>query len=58
MKSFSGLLTHLLIVFFKNQIGPGKQFRSCNEMAKFLGLGDTTRSKLFNFLKGSDTLNY
>lgn len=36
-------------------IGNGKRFHSPNEMAQYLGLGDTRHTKLYNFFKGSDT---
>ncbi len=41
--------------FFESQIGQGKPFATRVDMARFLGLPQTQATKLFNFLKGSDT---
>ncbi len=41
--------------FFSSQIGPGKPFGTRVDLARFLGLPQTQATKLFNFLKGSDT---
>lgn len=41
--------------FFADQIGSGKRFATRVDMARFLGLPQTQATKLFNFLKGSDT---
>jgi len=40
---------------FEDQIGPDKRFPTPAEMARFLGLPKTQASRLFNFLKGTDT---
>ena len=40
---------------FNSLIGAGKQFENQSEMARFLGLKVSTATKLYNFLKGSDT---
>ena len=47
--------SELLLAFFNDMVGPGKRFPSRVEMARFLGLPQTQATKLFNFLKGSDT---
>ena len=46
---------HWLVKKFEELIGPEERFKTKNEMAAFLGLGETTRTRLFNFLDGSDT---
>lgn len=40
---------------FNSLIGDGKQFETQSEMARFLGLKVSKATKLYNFLKGSDT---
>lgn len=47
--------TDWIITFFESKIGPGKEFATRVDMARFLGLSQTQQTKLFNFLKGSDT---
>ena len=37
---------HWLAQKFEAMIGEGKKFKTRNEMAMFLGLGETTRTKL------------
>ena len=41
--------------YFCSIIGKGKRFSSNAQMARFLGLGSTTATKLYSFLKGADT---
>lgn len=41
--------------FFKSKIGPGQEFATAAAMAAYLGIEKTKATKLFNFLKGSDT---
>ncbi len=41
--------------YFNDIIGEGKRFSTQTEMARFLGLKPTTATKLYSFLKGSDT---
>lgn len=41
--------------YFASQIGKGKRFETRAEMARFLGLGKTTQTQLFNFLDGKNT---
>ena len=41
--------------YFNSIIGEGKRFPNQTEMARFLNLKKTTATKLFSFLKGSDT---
>lgn len=47
--------TDWIIRFFESKIGHGKEFATRVDMARFLGLSPTQQTKLFNFLKGSDT---
>lgn len=47
--------TDWIISFFESKIGHGKEFATRVDMARFLGLSPTQQTKLFNFLKGSDT---
>ena len=47
--------TDWIIKFFESKIGHGKEFATRVDMARFLGLSPTQQTKLFNFLKGSDT---
>lgn len=44
-----------IILAFKERIGEGKQFATENALAQYLGLGNTQHTKLYDFLKGSDT---
>lgn len=46
---------HWLVQNFKELIGEGRRFTSEYDMAMFLGLSETTFSKLYNFLKGTET---
>lgn len=46
---------HWLTKKFEEMIGAGKRFKSRNEMSQFLGLTETTRTTLFNFLDGTQT---
>lgn len=44
-----------LIDFFRSLIGKGRRFETQQALADFLGLGRTTRTTFFNFLKGTKT---
>lgn len=48
-------LSSQVLEFFKSKIGPGKEFATPAAMAASLGIEKTKATKLFNFLKGSDT---
>ena len=41
--------------YFNAIIGEGKRFSTQTEMARYLGLGQTTATKLYGFLDGADT---
>lgn len=41
--------------YFHSIIGDGKRFANQTEMARYLGLGQTTATKLYGFLDGADT---
>lgn len=44
-----------LRTYFQSLIGEGKRFSNQAEMARFLGLGQTTATRLYGFLSGADT---
>ena len=46
---------HWLVQRFRELIGEGRRFASEYDMAMFLGLSKTNFSKLYNFLKGTET---
>jgi len=41
--------------YFLSLIGPNRRFKFNSDMAEFLGLGKTTATTLYNFLKGAKT---